>query len=158
MKLFQHKDFEQAIIGAERHFHARKLRPAIIEKDYYVTEALRIIAAAAGHRVSSETEKRIVGIVHDGRVVNLIGKGRFRAGVNFGVRDRTVLIVVPDIWQLAAHDFRKLRRLLGIEEGRWIANSNLLPQEMRLFVEQVNVQHSFYFGELLAAHSPEAVT
>src|SRR5258708_20630302 len=47
MKLFQHADFEQAILGAEQHFAARKLRPAIIEKDYYVTEALRIIAAAA---------------------------------------------------------------------------------------------------------------
>ena len=47
MKLFEHKDFDQAILGAEQHFRARKLRPAIIEKDYYVTEALRIIAAAA---------------------------------------------------------------------------------------------------------------
>src|SRR6266478_1877116 len=51
MKLFQHKDFEQAILGAERHFHARKLRPAIIEKDYYVAEALRIIAAAAPNKI-----------------------------------------------------------------------------------------------------------
>ncbi len=51
MKLFQHKDFEQAILGAERHFHTRKLRPAIIEKDYYVTETLRIIAAAAPDKI-----------------------------------------------------------------------------------------------------------
>ncbi len=51
MKLFQHKDFEQAILGAEQHFHARKLRPATIEKDYYVTEALRIIAAAAPNKI-----------------------------------------------------------------------------------------------------------
>ena len=51
MKLFQHKDFEQAILGAEQHFHARKLRPATIEKDYYVTEALRIIAAAAPDKI-----------------------------------------------------------------------------------------------------------
>ena len=51
MKLFEHKDFEQAILGAEQHFAARKLRPAIIEKDYYVTEALRIIAAAAPNQV-----------------------------------------------------------------------------------------------------------
>jgi len=28
MKLFQHADFEQAILGAEQHFRARKLRPA----------------------------------------------------------------------------------------------------------------------------------
>jgi hypothetical protein len=33
MKLFQHADFEQAILGAEQHFASRKLRPAIIEKD-----------------------------------------------------------------------------------------------------------------------------
>ena len=51
MKLFEHKDFEQAILGAEQHFAARKLRPAIIEKDYYVTEALRIIAAAPPDKI-----------------------------------------------------------------------------------------------------------
>jgi len=51
MKLFEHKDFDQAILGAEQHFRARKLRPAIIEKDYYVTEALRIIAAAAPDKI-----------------------------------------------------------------------------------------------------------
>ena len=51
MKLFEHKDFEQAILGAEQHFRARKLRPAIIEKDYYVTEALRLIAAVAPDKI-----------------------------------------------------------------------------------------------------------
>ena len=51
MKLFEHKDFDQAILRAVRHFRARKLRPAIIEKDYYVTEALRIIAAAAPDKI-----------------------------------------------------------------------------------------------------------
>jgi hypothetical protein len=44
MRLFEHEDFEQAIIRAEQHFRGRGLRAAIIEKDYYVTEALRIIA------------------------------------------------------------------------------------------------------------------
>src|SRR5262245_16390882 len=51
MRLFQHPDFEQAIIRAAEHFRPRGLREAIIEKDYYVTEALRIIAAAAGDKV-----------------------------------------------------------------------------------------------------------
>jgi hypothetical protein len=51
MKLFEHPDFEQAIIRAAEHFRARGLREAIIEKDYYVTEALRIIEAAAGDKV-----------------------------------------------------------------------------------------------------------
>jgi len=46
MKLFQHAEFEQAILQAAEHFRARGLRPAIIEKDYYVTEALRIVAAS----------------------------------------------------------------------------------------------------------------
>ena len=45
MKLFESSDFEQAILQATEHFRGRGLRPAIIEKDYYVTEALRIIAA-----------------------------------------------------------------------------------------------------------------
>ena len=46
MKLFQHPEFEQAILQAAEHFRARGLRPAVIEKDYYVTEALRIIATS----------------------------------------------------------------------------------------------------------------
>lgn len=51
MRLFEHPDFEQAILRAEEHFRGRGLRPAIIEKDYYVTEALRVIAIVAGDRV-----------------------------------------------------------------------------------------------------------
>lgn len=47
MKLFEHADFEQSILRAAEHFRARGLRPAIIEKDYYVTEALRIVAGDA---------------------------------------------------------------------------------------------------------------
>ena len=46
VKLFEHPDFEQSILRAAEHFRARGLRHAIIEKDYYVTEALRIVAAA----------------------------------------------------------------------------------------------------------------
>ena len=34
MKLFEHKDFEQAILGAEQHFRERKLRPACCELVY----------------------------------------------------------------------------------------------------------------------------
>jgi len=44
VRLFEHPDFEQSILRAAEHFRARGLRPAIIEKDYYVTEALRIVA------------------------------------------------------------------------------------------------------------------
>ncbi|MGO9256712.1 MAG: nucleotidyl transferase AbiEii/AbiGii toxin family protein [Bryobacteraceae bacterium] len=51
MKLFEDPDFEQAILQAAEHFRPRGLRPAIVEKDYYVTEALRLIAAAAGDTV-----------------------------------------------------------------------------------------------------------
>jgi hypothetical protein len=46
MRLFEHQDFEQAILRAEQHFRSRGLRAAVIEKDYYVTEALRRIASA----------------------------------------------------------------------------------------------------------------
>ncbi len=48
--LFQHPDFGQAILRAAEHFAARKLRPAVIEKDYYVTEGLRIIPECEGDR------------------------------------------------------------------------------------------------------------
>ncbi len=51
MKLFEHPDFEQAVLRAAEHFRSQGLRPAIIEKDYYVTEALRIIAANFGDKV-----------------------------------------------------------------------------------------------------------
>ncbi len=51
MRLFEHPDFEQAVIRAADHFRGKGLRPAIIEKDYYVTEVLRIIAATAGDKV-----------------------------------------------------------------------------------------------------------
>ena len=51
MRLFEHPDFEQAILRAAEHFQGQRLRPAIIEKDYYITEALRIIAASAGDKV-----------------------------------------------------------------------------------------------------------
>jgi hypothetical protein len=51
MKLFEHPDFEQAILRATEHFSRQGLRPAIIEKDYFVTEALRIIAAMAGDKI-----------------------------------------------------------------------------------------------------------
>ena len=44
MRLFEHPDFEQAVLRATEHFRSQGLRPAIIEKDYFVTEALRIVA------------------------------------------------------------------------------------------------------------------
>ena len=51
MRLFEHPDFAQAILRAAEHFAAQGFRPAIIEKDYYVTEVLRIIATTAGDKV-----------------------------------------------------------------------------------------------------------
>lgn len=45
MKLYEHQDFEQAILNAAEHFKKAGLRAAVIEKDYYVTEALRLVAA-----------------------------------------------------------------------------------------------------------------
>ena len=44
MRLCEHPEFEQAILAASEHFKDRGLRPAFIEKDYFVTEALRIVA------------------------------------------------------------------------------------------------------------------
>jgi hypothetical protein len=51
VRLFEHPEFEQAIIKAAEHFRERGLRPALIEEDYYVTEVLRIIATSAGDKV-----------------------------------------------------------------------------------------------------------
>jgi hypothetical protein len=43
MKLYEHPDFEQAILRAAEHFRGRGLRPAVIEKDYYVTAGDKVI-------------------------------------------------------------------------------------------------------------------
>ena len=51
MRLFEHPDFDQAILRATEHFSSSGLRPAIIEKDYYVTEALRNMTLAAGDKI-----------------------------------------------------------------------------------------------------------
>lgn len=44
MKLFKHPDFRDAVIAAREHFKRFGLTEQFIEKDYYVTEALRIVA------------------------------------------------------------------------------------------------------------------
>jgi len=51
VKLCEHPDFDQVIIRTSEHFASEGLRPSIIEKDYYVTEALRTIASTAGPQV-----------------------------------------------------------------------------------------------------------
>jgi len=51
LKLFEHPDFEQAIIRAAEHFYSSGMREAVIEKDYYVTEALRIIQQTVGNMI-----------------------------------------------------------------------------------------------------------
>jgi predicted nucleotidyltransferase component of viral defense system len=51
VKLFEHHDFDQAIIHAAEYFRPIGVREAFIEKDYYVTEALRIVQQVAGDKV-----------------------------------------------------------------------------------------------------------
>ena len=50
MRLFEHPDFEQLVLRAEEYLRPRRLRAAVIEKDYHVTEALRIVANS-GERI-----------------------------------------------------------------------------------------------------------
>jgi predicted nucleotidyltransferase component of viral defense system len=53
VKLFEHPDFAQAITATQNHLREQgvSLSEQIIEKDYYVTEALRIIAGSSGEKV-----------------------------------------------------------------------------------------------------------
>jgi predicted nucleotidyltransferase component of viral defense system len=51
VKLFEHPDFDQAIIRAAGYFRSLGIREGFIEKDYFVTEALRIIQNSAGNKV-----------------------------------------------------------------------------------------------------------
>jgi hypothetical protein len=51
MRLFEHRDFDQVVLQTAVHFRDRGLRPALIEKDYYATEALRIVADTVGDKV-----------------------------------------------------------------------------------------------------------
>src|SRR5438093_28124 len=53
VKLFEHADFEQSILRAAEHFRARGFRAATIEKDYYVTEALRSVAGGGAAEVAN---------------------------------------------------------------------------------------------------------
>lgn len=48
MRLLKHPDFEQAILRAAAH---NNLSEQFVEKDYYVTEILRIVAATLGDKV-----------------------------------------------------------------------------------------------------------
>jgi hypothetical protein len=41
VKLFEHSDFQDAVKAAENYFARPGLTAQFIEKDYYVTEALR---------------------------------------------------------------------------------------------------------------------
>jgi predicted nucleotidyltransferase component of viral defense system len=51
MKLYASPDFEQAITQAQRYYAAQGLSEQIIEKDYYVTEALRLLAGSYSDRI-----------------------------------------------------------------------------------------------------------
>ena len=53
MKLCEHPDFDQAILATRAHLltQGRTLSEQIIEKDYYVTEALRVLARVAGDKI-----------------------------------------------------------------------------------------------------------
>jgi hypothetical protein len=51
MRLHEHPDFRDALIAAGAHFSARGISAHLIEKDYYVTEALRLISAGRNHQV-----------------------------------------------------------------------------------------------------------
>lgn len=44
MKLYQHPDFDQLVIAATRHLAIPGLTEQLVEKDYFVTEVLRIVA------------------------------------------------------------------------------------------------------------------
>ena len=65
MKLFEHPEFEQAVLQATEHFRDRGLRPALIEKDYYVTEALRIVAANDGEKIIQGRHQPLEGLGSD---------------------------------------------------------------------------------------------
>jgi len=51
MRLFEHGDFGQAVLGAVQHFVGRGWTAGFIEKDYFATEALRMIALESGEKV-----------------------------------------------------------------------------------------------------------
>ena len=60
MRLFEHPDFEQAVLRAAERYG---LSEQFIEKDYYVTEILRIVAHAFGEpRV---IRGLVLGYVHE---------------------------------------------------------------------------------------------
>ena len=59
MTLFEHPDFEQAILATADHFGELGLRPSIIEKDYFAPEGMSFARSDAGTR--SESVPILVG-------------------------------------------------------------------------------------------------
>lgn len=55
MRLFEHPDFEQALLLAAAD---NGLAEQFVEKDYYVTEILRIIASGFGDKVMFKASPR----------------------------------------------------------------------------------------------------
>ena len=51
MKLAEHPDFDQAVMLAAEHFRSDGLRPSLVEKDYFVTDVLRSLAAQLGDKI-----------------------------------------------------------------------------------------------------------
>jgi hypothetical protein len=57
VRLFEHPDFEQAVLRAADHFRQRNLRPAIIEKDYTSPKPCELSAQRAAIRSFSKVAR-----------------------------------------------------------------------------------------------------
>lgn len=80
MRLSEHPDFDQAILAAATFFRDQGLRPAIIEKDYYVTQALRALALTtafpvATYAVGSTAERLGIAPLETPETTRIIFKG-----------------------------------------------------------------------------------
>src|SRR5262245_43443849 len=87
MRLFEHPDFEQAVIRAAEHFRSKGLREAIIEKDYFVTEALRVIEVVAGDKAIDGELKKLRQAIEKHPGLTFVEKESQTIG-GFGRNDR----------------------------------------------------------------------
>ncbi len=118
MKLFESPDFYDAIVEATAHFTGSGLTEQLIEKDYYVTEALRIIATQWPNQVIF---KGGTSLSKGWKLINrfsedldlFLNKDAFAPPLGTGGRDKTLKAV-----EQAVGAYPALKYLPKLEKGR----------------------------------------
>jgi hypothetical protein len=81
LRLFEHPDFEQAILQAAEHFRERKLRPAIIERPNVECFGTETILHGRTHRRDSLRYEDCYDVEHNFEVFVAVRRNDGNAGI-----------------------------------------------------------------------------